>query len=96
MRSLTTTGLALVLATTVMSGCRIDVIAPEDAIVRSESGAFDCVGPATCTIEVNDLFFDETLFRRNHVRSCLYWLEATQSRVLRRSKRALPPVYLGF
>ena len=60
MRSVTNTGLMLFLATFIVSGCRIDVIAPEGATVRSESGAFDCVGPATCTIEVNDLFFDET------------------------------------
>ena len=44
----------------VLAGCRIDLIAPEGATIRSESGAIECVGPATCTVEVNDLFFDET------------------------------------
>ncbi|MEM6606739.1 MAG: hypothetical protein AAF671_13325, partial [Pseudomonadota bacterium] len=60
MRSLISTKLALVLSAIAVSACRIDIIAPEGATVRSESGAFSCVGPNTCTIEVNDLFFDET------------------------------------
>jgi hypothetical protein len=48
------------LLTALIAGCKIEVTAPEGATVRTESGAYVCIGPNVCTIEVNDLFFDET------------------------------------
>lgn len=44
----------------IAGGCKIDVVAPEGATIRSESGVYECIGPNVCTIEVNDVFFNET------------------------------------
>ncbi|MEM1111856.1 MAG: DNRLRE domain-containing protein [Pseudomonadota bacterium] len=60
MRLTSVTSFVLVTAVMMISGCRVDLVAPEGVTIRSESGAFDCVGPDTCSIDVNDLFFDET------------------------------------
>ncbi|MEM6583688.1 MAG: hypothetical protein AAF699_20585, partial [Pseudomonadota bacterium] len=46
----------------IMAGCKIDIVVPEGATVRSESGTYECVGPNVCTVEVNDVFFEETFF----------------------------------
>ena len=45
-----------------LCGCRIEVVVPEDGAVMTESGRYTCLAGARCTIEVNDLFFNETFF----------------------------------
>ena len=48
------------LAILLLMGCKVDIIAPQGATIRSSSGAYVCTGPQTCTIDVSDVFFDET------------------------------------
>jgi len=43
-----------------LGGCRIEVVVPEGGTVTTESGRYTCLAGANCTIEVNDLFFNET------------------------------------
>lgn len=43
-------------------GCRIEVVVPAGGTVLTESGRYTCLAGAQCTIEVNDLFFNETFF----------------------------------
>ncbi|MEE4144859.1 MAG: hypothetical protein V2I26_08675 [Halieaceae bacterium] len=45
-----------------LGGCRIEVVVPPGGTVLTESGRYTCLAGAQCTIEVNDLFFNETFF----------------------------------
>jgi hypothetical protein len=45
-----------------LCGCRIEVVVPAGGAVMTESGRYTCLAGARCTIEVNDLFFNETFF----------------------------------
>ena len=41
-------------------GCQIEISVPSGGRVESESGNYSCEGGQTCSIDVVDLFFDET------------------------------------
>ncbi len=43
-----------------VSGCKVIIEVPEGATVVSESGAYSCPSQQTCTIDLVDVFFDET------------------------------------
>jgi hypothetical protein len=45
-----------------LGGCKIEVVVPVGGTVMTESGRYTCLAGAQCTIEVNDLFFNETFF----------------------------------
>lgn len=51
----------LMLALAVMLiGCRVEIFVPEGGRVETQSGTLSCASGATCTVDVVDLFFDET------------------------------------
>lgn len=43
-----------------LTACKIEIVVPENGRVSTASGAYDCEPGETCTIDVVDLFFDET------------------------------------
>lgn len=52
--------LALVFAVTLVVACKVRIVVPEGGDVSSQSGAFNCKAGETCTIDVVDIFFEET------------------------------------
>jgi len=52
--------LVLIFGVTLLVACKVRIIAPEGGDVSSQSGAFYCKAGETCTIDVVDVFFDET------------------------------------
>ena len=52
--------LALLAASLVIVGCKLQVIVPPGGRVVSESGNFACGGGESCMVDVTDVFFDET------------------------------------
>ncbi|MEM1110824.1 MAG: hypothetical protein AAGI11_02855 [Pseudomonadota bacterium] len=43
-----------------VTGCKLRIVVPQGGSVQTESTAFSCSANDTCTIDVVDLFFDET------------------------------------
>ena len=43
-----------------LAGCKIKITVPEGGNVTTESGSYDCRSGQVCTIDVYDIFFDET------------------------------------
>ncbi len=52
--------LALPLLAAALTACRIEIAVPSGGVVETQSGAITCGAGQTCTVEVNDTFFDET------------------------------------
>ena len=52
--------LAMILATTVATGCKLRILSPENGEVVSLSGSRDCQTDEICEIDVVDLFFNDT------------------------------------
>lgn len=52
--------LALLAASLVIVGCKLQVVVPPGGRVVSESGNFSCEAGESCTVDVTDVFFDET------------------------------------
>ena len=52
----------VVLSFLLLSGCKIDIVVPAGGTVLTESGRYTCLAGARCTVEVNDLFFNETFY----------------------------------
>lgn len=50
----------LIVLVAALSACKIEIAAPVGATVTTASGSISCVGPATCVVDVTDVFFDET------------------------------------
>ena len=50
----------LLSAITALAACRIEVESPVEGSVTTQSGAIDCPSGQSCTVEVDDTFFDET------------------------------------
>lgn len=48
------------LSVLVLSSCKIKIVVPKGGEVRTQSEAFTCETMSNCTIDVVDLFFDET------------------------------------
>ena len=44
----------------VLSACKLQIKVPQGGTVTSSDGAYTCEAGQTCTIDVVDLFFDET------------------------------------
>ncbi len=44
---------------TLLSACRLELVAPSGGAIVSESGSFSCAAGESCVVEVDDLFFDE-------------------------------------
>jgi N-acetylneuraminic acid mutarotase len=44
----------------ILSGCKVEITVPEGGRVGTISGAYACESGETCTIDVVDVFFDET------------------------------------
>ncbi|MEH6519427.1 MAG: c-type cytochrome [Halioglobus sp.] len=52
--------LVIILAVVFITACKVRIVVPEEGSVASESGAYVCPAGATCTIDVVDIFFNET------------------------------------
>lgn len=52
--------LVLVFLSGCLAGCKLTITVPEGGRVESESGAWICRAGETCTIDIADVFFDET------------------------------------
>ena len=52
--------LFVVLAIFLFTGCKIRIFVPEGGLVTTQSGAFSCQTGKICSIDVVDIFFDET------------------------------------
>lgn len=52
--------LALIGFVLLASGCKLVIDVPEGATVTSESGAYSCPSQQSCSIDLVDVFFDET------------------------------------
>jgi len=52
--------LLLLAASTVITGCKLQIIVPPGGHVVSESGNISCGAGESCTIDITDVFFDET------------------------------------
>lgn len=52
--------LLAILAAVLIVGCKVDIIVPEGGKVVTNSGDYECGAGDVCTIEISDLFFDET------------------------------------
>jgi hypothetical protein len=50
----------VVIASLMIVSCKVEIIVSEGGSVMSSSGAYNCAAGKTCTIDVVDLFFDET------------------------------------
>ncbi|GAB5451860.1 MAG: hypothetical protein Hals2KO_21880 [Halioglobus sp.] len=59
-RPLSTTGLLIAVALLALQGCKLDVKVPQGGKVVSADGSFVCEANETCSIDVVDLFFDQT------------------------------------
>lgn len=51
--------LSLSVGTLFFAGCKIQINVSEGGNVTTSSGAYECHSGQTCTIDINDLFFDE-------------------------------------
>ena len=49
----------LALTTLSLAGCKVQITVPEGGSVTSVSGAYACESGQVCTIDINDVFFDE-------------------------------------
>lgn len=52
--------LALILLSGCFTACKLTITVPEGGLVESESGTWICRASETCTIDIADVFFDET------------------------------------
>jgi len=52
--------MALLAVSLVVVGCKLQVVVPPGGRVVSESGNFSCEAGESCTVDVTDVFFDET------------------------------------
>lgn len=52
--------LFLLCASLLLIGCKLTIVAPEGGRVVAESGAFICTESSSCTVDIVDLFFEET------------------------------------
>ena len=52
--------LATLAAAAIIAGCKLEVIVPAGGRVVSESGNFSCDAGQSCTVDITDVFFDET------------------------------------
>ncbi|MEM1112606.1 MAG: hypothetical protein AAGI11_11920 [Pseudomonadota bacterium] len=43
-----------------LAACRIEIQVPTSGVARTESGSMVCTAGQTCSVSVNDIFFDET------------------------------------
>ena len=43
-----------------LAGCKIKITVPEGGNVITESGSYGCVSERECTIDIYDIYFDET------------------------------------
>lgn len=43
-----------------LAGCKVQIDVPSSGTVATVSEAIDCAAGASCTVEVNDIYFDET------------------------------------
>ena len=41
-------------------GCKVEITSPETGSVASQSGGYTCAAGQSCSIDVNDVHFDET------------------------------------
>jgi len=49
----------IVFAAALLAACRIELQAPAEGAIGTQSGAIECASGQACTVEVDDLFFDE-------------------------------------
>lgn len=52
--------IVIVLISLCLSACKIQITVPENGQVTTQSGAFTCAAESSCTVDVADVFFDET------------------------------------
>ncbi len=51
---------AIVLTCLTLAACKLEISVPSSGSVTTNSGAIDCAAGATCTVDVVDIYFDET------------------------------------
>lgn len=57
---MTTRRVLLYTSIALISACRIDVDVPAGGSVTTDSGSLNCMANSTCTLDVTDIYFDET------------------------------------
>lgn len=51
---------SLLLAVLALQGCKVQIETTSNGLVKSMDGSYECVRDSQCTVEVNDIFFDQT------------------------------------
>lgn len=51
---------AVALLSLALSACKVEIDAPTSGSVTTTSNAINCAAGATCTVDISDIFFDET------------------------------------